>query len=178
MNKINLDISNDFILDENFLEWLSLNGETEILLNFVSNFKSAKILRNFISALSDKLNIDSIWKSRLILIVDELSNNSIEYWSKTWETNCFKIKLNVSSNSIFLNCEVSDTGNWANPKKACDMYSLRDAKKQKWFANHNSIRGRGLFMIIDKLVDELYFKDSNLWWLMVGISKKLEIKTL
>jgi hypothetical protein len=41
------------------------------------------------------------------------------------------------------------------------MYDLKNFRKQELLNNHNSIRGRGLFIIIDKLVDELYFKDSN-----------------
>jgi hypothetical protein len=52
---------------------------------------------------------------------------------------------------------------------------LRKNKQNKIIPN-NSIRWRWLFMIIDKLVDKLYFKDSKNWWLIVGIEKKLRIK--
>jgi hypothetical protein len=44
---------------------------------------------------------------------------------------------------------------------------------EKWFRNHSSIRGRWLFMIIIKIMDELYFENSQKWWLIVWIKKDL-----
>jgi hypothetical protein len=79
MKKVNIDINHGSFLDKNYLKEILLGVDSEITINFISDFKSSKLLRNFISNLSDILNIDSIWKSRLILIIDELSNNSIEY---------------------------------------------------------------------------------------------------
>lgn len=175
MNKIHVNINHEFLLDSSFLEELKLYEDSEIIIDFISDFKSAKVLRNFISCLSDKLNIDDIWKSRLILVIDELNNNAIEYWSNPWELNCFKININYHSNELILNCEVIDTGKWLKSKKASEMYNLRDIKKEKWF-DDKSIRGRGLFMIINKLVDKLYFKDSDDWGLIVWVDKKFEIQ--
>ena len=176
MNKICVNIDENFFLENNFLEDLSHKKDTEIIINFISDFKSAKILRNFIWELSKVLNIDNIWNSRLTLIVDELNNNAIEYWSKFWEINIFKIAINFNSNWFVLNIEVSDTWNWVASKTAKEMILLRNKKKLNWFHKNNWIRGRGLFMIIEKLVDKLYFKDAPSWGLTVWIEKKFEIK--
>jgi len=176
MNNLHVNINDNFLLDNSFLEKLSLNKKSEIIIDFISNFKSAKILRKFISNLSDKLNIDNIWKSRLILIADELNNNAIEYWSKPWELNCFKIYINFSFDEVIIKFEVIDKWNWIKSKTAKEMILLRNKKKLNWFHKNNWIRWRGLFMIIERLVDELYFKDSDKWWLIVWINKVFKIK--
>jgi anti-sigma regulatory factor (Ser/Thr protein kinase) len=41
------------------------------------------------------------------------------------------------------------------------MEQLRESHKDKDFSRHDSIRGRGLFLIISQLVDTLYFKDNE-----------------
>ena len=79
MNKICLKIDETFSFKSTFLKELKEKKDTEIEISFISDFKSSKILRNFISYLSDILKIDNLWESRLILIVDELNNNAIEY---------------------------------------------------------------------------------------------------
>jgi hypothetical protein len=78
-------------------------------------------------------------------------------------------------NEFDINVEVEDAGNWKSPQKAKDMEKLRNNKLKEWFENHTFIRWRWLFMIITKLVDELYFKDSNKWWLIVWVNKKILI---
>jgi len=171
-----MKIDENFSLNNSFLEDLSNKKDTEIEISFISDFKSAKILRNFISDLSDSLKIDPIWKSRLILIADELNNNAIEYWSKLWEINTFKTIINFNQESFKLYLEVLDTWNWKGHKTAKDMILLRTTKKLKWFHKNNWIRWRWLFMIIEKLVDRLYFKDSDKWGLVVWIEKEFEIK--
>ena len=41
------------------------------------------------------------------------------------------------------------------------MENEKLARVKKGFAHHASIRGRGLFLIIINIVDELYFKDAQ-----------------
>jgi len=176
MNKICVNIDDKFSFEDSFLEDLNNKKDTEIIIQFISDFKSAKILRNFIWKLSIKLWIEEIWKSRLTLIVDELNNNAMEYWSKSWEMNILKTSLKFVSNGFLLNIEVSDTWNWKYHKSAKEMILLRNTKKLNWFHKNNWIRGRWLFMIIEKLVDRLYFKDNENWGLTVWIEKKFEIK--
>ena len=176
MNKICINIDENFFFKNDFLERLKEKKDTEITINFISDFKSAKLLRDFVWELSENLGIDRIWKSRLILIIDELNNNAIEYWSKPGDYNTFKTYIKFNTNSLLLNIEVSDTWKWKSPKTAKEMILIRNKLKLKWFHKNNWIRWRWLFMIIEKLVDRLYFKDAENWWLTVWIEKRFEIK--
>ena len=156
-------------LIESFLteKWLELS------FLYTSDFKSAKILRDYIQMICETLKIENKWKSRLILITDELNNNAIEYGSLSWENNTMRISIKKENTYILLSIEVEDTGKWSSSKKAEDMEKLRTEKVNSWFKNHASIRGRWLFMIITNLVDRLYFKDSEAGGLIVWIEKKL-----
>jgi hypothetical protein len=126
--------------------------------------------------LSDKLWIDKTWKSRLILITDELNNNAIEYWSSKWDNNKLTVIFYIKNNSIDLFLEVEDTWRWKLHKTSKEMILLRNKKKLNWFFKNNWIRWRWLFMIIEKIVDKLYFKDSEKGGLIVWINKKIKIK--
>jgi len=70
-----------------------------------------------------------------------------------------------------LKIEVEDNGNGKKPQNADSMKALQQTKVSEWFDNHDSIRGRWLFMIIFNLVDSLYFKDSETGGLIVGVEK-------
>lgn len=51
----------------------------DVHIEYPALFSNSKILRDFIGDITSILNIQDIIKSRLILITDELNNNSIEY---------------------------------------------------------------------------------------------------
>ncbi len=170
-------IEDNFKFNPDFLKELELKEKSEICFEYISDFKSTKVIRDFVEVLSDKIKIDKIWKSRLILIIDELNNNAIEYWSKHNEKNIFRIYIEKTGNSkVNLTIEVEDTWNWPHHKTAKEMEELRKQRKNIDFSKHDSIRWRWLFLIIEKLVDKLYFKDSKKWWLIVWVKKTLEIK--
>ena len=110
-----------------------------------------------------------------MLIINKLNNNAIKYWSKSWELNTFVLILKKEDMwKFYIESFVTDTGNGDHAKKSSDMESLREAHKNKDFTSHDSIRRRGLFLIISQLVDALYFKDDTSGWLTVGIQKLLE----
>ena len=176
MSVLCTQVNKDFSYDTDFLEKLNMKEKSEICFNYISDFRSAKIIREFISDLSFKLWINKIWESRLMLIVDELNNNAIEYWSIEGESNKIRVKFSIYEWSINLIIEVEDSWNWKKHKTSKEMILIRNKKKLNWFFKNTWIRWRGLFMIIEKLVDRLYFKDSSDWWLIVWIEKKLEIK--
>ncbi len=69
---------------------------------------------------------------------------------------------------------VTDTGAGKDHKTAQQMENIRKQYQHKDFSQHHSIRGRGLFLIIAPLVDELYFQDSQEGGLEVGFVKVLE----
>jgi hypothetical protein len=117
------------------------------------------------------LNISNNNIYKITLIIDELNNNAIEYWSKNWDINKLRFKAKKNNNTIELNIEVEDSWKWIKSKKAINMEELRVKRLKAWYSNHNSIRWRWLFLIILKLVDDLYFKDSESWGLIVWIKK-------
>jgi len=168
-----IKIDSDFSYDKSLIDNLTIEDKTEISIDYISDFRSAKILRDIVSKILKKIWVDLIWEKRLILVVDELNNNAIEYWTKANDYNNLYICIEKNNKKINIKIEVSDKWNWKLPKKAKEMEELRRYKKQLWFENHNSIRWRWLFLIIEKLVNKLYFKDSKDWWLTVGIIKEL-----
>lgn len=173
----NINISNlitkeerQHIIKSNFdKNWL------DICVEYPAIFASAKVLRDFIVDIADFFHFKWMWKSRLTLIADELNNNAIEYWSLKNDINKMSIKVIIINNEVELILQVEDTGKWKESKTAKEMILLRNTKKLKWFHKNNWIRWRGLFMIIERLVDELYFKDWENGGLIVWIRKKIEI---
>ena len=153
--------------------------ENQIQLNLVydSDFKSAKILRDIAQLAATLLWVEEKWKSRIILICDELNNNAVEYGSMQGERNMMRFFMKKERDgSTYLEIEVQDTGRWVNAKNAKKMEHIRNEKLKIGFESYQGIRGRGLFMIISSLVDTLYFKDCPEWGLIVGIQKKIETK--
>lgn len=174
----NINISNlitkgerEHIIKSNFDKHL-----LDICIEYPAIFASSKILRDFIIDIANFFHFKWTWKSRLTLIADELNNNSIEYWSLENDINKMHIKILIIWEEVELYLEVEDSWKWIKSKSAKEMILLRNKKKLKWFHKNNWIRGRWLFMIIEKMVDKLYFKDSENGWLIVGIIKKIEIE--
>lgn len=141
---------------------------------FTSSFVNAKSLRDIADTICFLMWLDSKWKTRIVLIVDELNNNAIEYGSKEGDDNALEVYIEKSEKETEVRISVQDSGNGPHAKTASEMEELRKERLQQWFADHSSIRGRGLFMIITSLVDTLYFKDSSPKGLIVGIKKKLQ----
>ena len=148
----------------------------DICVEYPAIFRSSKVLRDFIVDMADFFHFKSTWKSRLTLIADELNNNSIEYWSLENEVNTMTIRTLIKWDVVEVCLEVEDTWKWEHAKTALEMEEIRDKKVDTSFNNHRSIRWRGLFMIISRLVDDLYFQDAKQWWLIVWIKKKIEIE--
>lgn len=162
--KTNLSLSKDDI--KKCINW---NNFSAIFL-FKSDFLYSKTLRDNVFNILNFFWLDKLWINRFILVVDELNNNSIEYWSLSWEYN--KMILNISNSDwLFINLEVIDTWNWKQAKTASQMEELRNDRLKKWFKDHEWIRWRWLFLIVTQLVDELYFRDDESWWLVVWIKK-------
>lgn len=167
----NFDLS---LLDKKYIaSQIKDSKELKLELLFSSNFINTWIIRKIIWIVCDELNIDNRMKFKIILIVDELNNNAIEYWSKDKDLCILRLNIKSYNNYYELNLEVEDSGKWEDHKTAKDMIKLGNDKIKQWFMNHSSIRWRGLFLIIKNIVDELYFRDSNKWWLIVGIKKKI-----
>lgn len=150
-------------------------NNVDINFEYTSDFRNAKELRDFIEAISQLVGVPDKWKNRLILIADEINNNAIEYGSLPEDVNRITIKMKKVGRKINVKFEVEDTGNGKEPKTAEEMYNLKEEKLERGFENHTGIRGRGLFLIIHKTVDNLYFEDSDKWGLIVWVEKELDL---
>ena len=173
MDSINIhDLPENLNKEELILKHMKEDG---INIEFIydADFKNAKILRDFIEIIWSKLWLPNRDISRFILIVDELNNNAIEYWTLEWYQNKIRIKANKNVDSVDVQIEVEDAWNWEKHKTALEMETLRAHQLKLWYWNHASIRWRGLFMITVKSVDRLYFKDTENWWLIVWIKKNV-----
>jgi anti-sigma regulatory factor (Ser/Thr protein kinase) len=158
----------DFISNQ-FENWV-----IDIEFIYGSNFKNTKLLRDFVEEIFFYLWLWSEDVIKIILIVDELNNNAIEYWTEKWWYNKMRLKCSKDGEQIDINIEVEDTGNWAKHKNSLEMETLRAHQLKLWYNDHKSIRGRWLFMIIVKTVDRLYFRDTDNWWLIVWIKKRIK----
>lgn len=168
-----LDLSK---FDKTFItQWLNNSKELKLEFVYKSIFSNTSIIRNCISVLCDHIWLDSIMKFKIVLIVDELNNNAIEYWSNINDINIMRINIQKRSDYLKLNIEVEDSGKWDEHKTSKEMDEIWKIKLKEWFNNHSSIRWRGLFLIIKNIVDKLYFLDSKTWWLIVWIRKKIKI---
>lgn len=167
------DLKTDLDKTDFIKKYIKEDNELNLSINYKSDFTNTKIIRNYISEISDYFCLPWNWKTRLILIVDELNNNAIEYGSKENSDNIINIFFKDNNNWVDVNIEVEDSWDWQSSKSAEDMILLKEEKISTWYKNHKWIRWRWLFQIIYKLVDDLYFKDSEKWWLIVGINKTI-----
>lgn len=178
MNSI--DINN--LLNEsdkhNFISGNLNNLNLDIELCYVSDFKNAKFLRDFFEMVWNLLWIPNQVIIRMTLVIDELNNNAIEYWTNEKWINKLRVKVTNNWDSLNLNIEVEDNWKWKKAKNALDMEILRAHQLKLWYWIHNSIRWRWLFLITVKSVDRLYFKDSDRGGLIVWIRKNVKLEEI
>jgi len=151
------------------------DDEIKLNIRYISEFSSTKKIREFIDSICKKYHISPRWRTRLVLIVDELNNNAIEYWSRLGDTNTFEIYLKKANSRLDVEISVADNGNGSNPKTASEMETIKKSFADIDYKEHASIRGRWLFLIISHLVDSLQFHDNKNGGLRVVIQKRLEV---
>lgn len=167
------DLLEKQILNKQYFQDLYVDNTFNLSIKYESKFENAKHLRDIIQYVFEIIEVEKLWINRFILIWDELNNNAIEYWSLTWEENILNINISTFNDEVFIDLSVVDNWTWEKHKTSLEMNELREQKLSKWFENHDSIRGRWLFLIISKLVDELNFIDDENGWLKVQVIKKI-----
>lgn len=170
MKEIHISEMQDLANNRSFIKGLFNDKDFDVCFHYQSDFQKTQLLRDIVDIIADLSWLDAKWRRRVVLIVDELNNNAIEYGSSPNSINKMRFSLQTGA-EISLNIEVEDSGTGKDAKTAKSMRELQSKKLKHWFENHNSIRGRWLFMIIENLVDELYFKDSDVGWLIVWVTK-------
>lgn len=171
----------DFVITSAQEEQLaaSFHGDIfEYKIFYDSDFRSAKILREITDYICRNCGIIPKWRTRIVLILDELHNNAIEYGSMQGDINTFYLKIRkCSSEEFYLEARITDTGRGLKAKKAVQMEKIRKEHQNEDFSHHSSIRWRGLFLIISHLVDTLAFEDAVDAWLAVTITKRLSLNS-
>mgnify|MGYP006910070874 CR=1 FL=1 len=147
-------------------------GNFGISINFNADFKYSKILRDLIYHLLTKNNIDYRWKNRFALLTDEIINNAIEHGSNSKQDNII-LYIHFSSEEEGLKVNLEVTSFWKHWFRvdATKMEEMRSKKLNEWYDEHESIRWRGLFLIVQQIADKLYFRDWTDWELIVGVDK-------
>ena len=170
------EISDEMVVSDEYIATFFHQEKLEVTFLFRSFFSNTKLLRELIIRILQHAQAPLLWQNRFMLIVDELNNNAIEYGSLEWDLNKMSVILQKRDWNLEISIEVQDSWKWALAKTAQDMLEIKEKRVQKWFENHQSIRGRWLFLIIIKLVDHLYFKDAPDGGLIVGVHKKLPLE--
>lgn len=173
MDKIYIDKLSKWHNKMDIIKWLFKENSLNIEFIYKSKFENTKDLRDFVDSVCLFLKFSDKLRSRIVLISDELNNNAIEYWSSQDAFNSLRISTEITEWVVNFNLEVEDNGQWKAPKKALDMETMRAHKLKLGYFNHDSIRWRWLFLIIVKLVDRLYFKNSKDGWLIAWVKIKI-----
>jgi len=161
MKQLDLDTISLNSGGEDLLSTLLQDDEIHICISYISAFTSAKLLREFVDEVCKIYSISPKWRTRLVLIIDELNNNAIEYGSKQGENNLLELHLQKDVGKTVFIASVTDTGHGDHAKTSQQMEEIREANEKEDFSKHSSIRGRGLFLIISRLVDSLKFYNTD-----------------
>lgn len=111
------------------------------------------------------------WAFRFQSVVDELTNNAIEFGSAPGQ---YITVTFLSRRGKAIEVFVEDTGTGSSKKTAAEMRALVSERHHQDPTKLTSIRGRGLAQIVSNWTDQLEFKDNLLGGLTVHVVKNLE----
>jgi len=111
------------------------------------------------------------WAFRFQSVVDELTNNAIEFGSAPGKD--IKISF-VSKKGKYIEVYVEDSGTGSMKKTAAEMQTFVEKQRQMDPTKITSIRGRGLSQIVANWTDSLEFRDNEQGGLTVHVIKYLE----
>jgi len=145
----------------------------EITITLPTNAYFVSGIRDFTMRMVQNMTgFSEQWAYRFQSVVDELTNNAIEFGSTKGE----KIEITFKSlQGKFIEIWVKDSGTGPSKKKAEEMKRMVQERQ----ANFNpkmitSIRGRGLAQIVANWTDTMEFIDNPDGGLTVHVVKNLE----
>ena len=98
------------------------------------------------------------WAYRFQSVVDELTNNAIEFGSAPGKDVTLTF---ISQKNEYVEVYVSDTGTGPRKMKAQEIEEIVEKNKKTDPASFTSVRGRGLAQIVATWTDVLDFKDND-----------------
>lgn len=125
----------------------------------------------WVSKMTDVIELNSRWQNRLNTILDELVNNAIEHGSH----NGSQVDIVIEATAIGVCITVSDYGG-EDTKLAVDILAWIEKKKQLFKENplQTNIRGRGHAMIIARWMDDIKIFDNTHGGITVSVTKSYE----
>lgn len=111
------------------------------------------------------------WAYRFQSVVDELTNNAIEFGSAVGENITITF---VSVKNKYIEVYVKDTGSGIKKVSAADMMQYLESHKNIDPTTITSIRGRGLSQIVANWADSVEFIDNEDGGLTAHVIKKFE----
>jgi len=111
------------------------------------------------------------WAFRFQSVVDELTNNAIEFGSAPGENVTITF---ISEKKKYIEVFVEDTGTGAKKMSAADMMQYLEAHKHLDPTQITTIRGRGLSQIVSNWVDTVEFTDNDKGGLTVHVVKNFD----
>ena len=111
------------------------------------------------------------WAFRFQSVVDELTNNAIEFGSAPGED--IKITF-VSVKNKYIEVFVEDTGTGSIKKNSADMTAFVQRQRNLDPSKITTLRGRGLTQIVANWTDTLEFRDNEKGGITVHVVKYLE----
>lgn len=98
------------------------------------------------------------WAFRFQSVVDELTNNAIEFGSAAGQNITITF---VSVKNMYIEVFVEDTGTGAKKMTAADMMQYIETHKNINPTTITTIRGRGLSQIVSNWADKVEFTDND-----------------
>lgn len=111
------------------------------------------------------------WAYRFQSVVDELTNNAIEFGSAVGENITITF---VSVKNKYIEVFVKDTGTGAKKMSAADMTQYLQSHKNIDPTSITTIRGRGLSQIVANWADKVEFTDNEGGGLTAHVIKNFE----
>ena len=148
------------------------NEPVKISITIPTNAYFMSGIRDFTSTVVKNLTgFSDQWAFRFQSVVDELTNNAIEFGSAPGE----EIKITfLSAKNQRIEVFVEDSGTGSSKKTAAEMKAHIERNKNIDPASITSIRGRGLAQIVAKWTDALDFEDNERGGLTVHVIKNLD----
>ncbi len=174
-----LDISHlDFPqAEKQFFDLVDNLENIEMTISFWAEYSQSKIVRDIVREIFTKNAIYPLYGWKFALVADELLNNAIEHGSQPWDVNMCVIRSikDSESHEFRVSFDVHDTGTGEKMTPEW-MRRLRDNIYLNMAGVYLKRRGRGLFLMVEKLVDHLTFDRSPRGWLLVHVDKKIDLQ--
>lgn len=149
-----------------------INNAVKISVTIPTNAYFMSGIRDFtMNVVKNMTGFSDQWAFRFQSVVDELSNNAIEFGSRPGE----EIKITfISKRNKSIEIFVEDTGTGPIKTTANKITGLLESRKNLDPTKITSIRGRGLSQIVANWTDVLEFKDNESGGITVHVIKYIE----